>query len=186
MQGEEARCLVPWAGYGPTPHEPRPAPPREDRASEIAAPRAVAPCKGRVPARRVRANQHPNPSAPALNAIGKAGLTGGTRSACRAWGRPPPPTKFPEEPRNPEPERRTRAGRERRSLAEEPGGAQATRTLRADAFAWPVSFAPIEKTDKPVFCNSVILLCTDSVLFHISPTARTQNYPHLSRRHGSW
>ncbi len=30
MQGEDTRCFVPWAGHGPTPHEPWPAPHAKD------------------------------------------------------------------------------------------------------------------------------------------------------------
>ncbi len=43
VQGEDARCSVPWAGHGPTPHEPWPARPREGRAGGISAPRPGTP-----------------------------------------------------------------------------------------------------------------------------------------------
>ncbi len=186
MQGEDARCFVPWAGHAPTPHEPWPAQPREslsgrDRRSSgggaepgDTAPTArgwAAPLRGRVPARRTRANQHPKPSAPAPGAGGTASpkakphrmrlkrLPGRgeiredpSRRGClkppKALQAPLPrlgkspgtaaPRKVPaKEPRKPEPERRSRAGRERRPLAEEHGGAQAYRTLRADGGTRP-------------------------------------------------
>jgi hypothetical protein len=77
VQGEDARCFVPWAGHDPTPHEPWPARPRECRGGICRSSygrrrtwrygadsgKIGSPGWGSIPARGVRANQHPKPSA---------------------------------------------------------------------------------------------------------------------------
>jgi hypothetical protein len=66
--------------------------------------------------------------------------------------------------------------RSRRPEAPERGVTHACR--RSGAFAWQGSVAPCKKTDKPKIRIIMIFLCMDSVLFHISPTAGPQSYPH--------
>lgn len=126
MQGEDARCFAPWAGHDPTPHEPWPALHAESRAEKFAAPPAVAP--NLAIRRQPREYRRPlNGTAFPLNEFGLTDIRSlrhrlraraarpARRQAHRLRQKRLPGWNEIARPRQPGSERRSRAGRERRS-----------------------------------------------------------------------